>query len=77
MEDLLSFIVTEITGDKPQSITSKTEDGIITYTITVPKEQMGVLIGKGGRVIFAIRTLARVRAAKENTQINIELQEET
>ena len=75
MEELLTFIVAQITGNPPQSIDQSENEEMTTYTITVPKEYMGILIGKEGRVISAIRTLARVRAAKEGKRVNVELQE--
>lgn len=76
MEELLNYIVTEITGEKPLSITSTVEADTTIFTVTVAKDHMGTLIGKNGRMINSIRTLARTRAAKDNTRVNIELQEQ-
>lgn len=75
MEDLLTFLVTQITDNPPQKIESKTENEVEIWTITVPKEKMAILIGKNGRVISAIRTLARIKGAGDNTKVNVELQE--
>lgn len=75
MEELLKFLVHEITGEEPKAIEKETVDGIITYRITAPKKHMAILIGKGGRIISSIRTIARVKGGQE--RINIELQEST
>lgn len=75
MEELLTYLVEQITGEPPKAITSQEQDGVIIYTINVPKEHMAILIGKGGHIIASIRTLARVCAAKDNQKISIELQE--
>lgn len=76
MEQLLQYIVREITGEEPNSITSREENETTIYTIAVKQEHMGTLIGKSGRMINAIRTIARTRGAKENIRVNVELQEE-
>lgn len=75
MEQLLEYIITEITGKKPLSIDQNEDNGVTVFTITVPKEHMGTLIGKNGRMITAIRTLARTRGAKDNLRVNVELKE--
>lgn len=76
MENLLTYLVEQITGEPPQAITSNEQDGVTVYTVTVSKEHMALLIGKGGRTISSIRTLARIKAAKEQKRIAVELQEQ-
>ena len=76
MENLLNFIVREITGDGPVSISQSDVDGNTVFTITVAKAHMGTLIGKNGRMINAIRILARTKGAQENLRVNIELKEQ-
>ncbi|MBI2268461.1 MAG: KH domain-containing protein [Candidatus Blackburnbacteria bacterium] len=75
MEELLKYITTQITGNEDIAIDESESDGIRIYTIKAPKEVMGLLIGKEGRTIRAIRLLARARAIKEKTNIRVELQE--
>ncbi|GJM42137.1 MAG: UPF0109 protein [Ardenticatenaceae bacterium] len=43
--------------------------------LTVAGSDMGRVIGKSGRVINAIRTLAQVAAAKQGTRVSVELVE--
>ena len=47
------------------------EDGQFLYHISVHAEDIGKIIGRNGNVIQAIRTLAKVRAMKENKLIRI------
>lgn len=76
MKKLLKFLVKEITGAKSINITEESRDGISVYTITVPQEFVGQLIGKEGRIISSLRTLAAIRAARENIKIGIDIKEE-
>ena len=75
MEQLLTFLAQEITGASSINVTKEERDGMFIYTITLPKEFVGQLIGKDGRVVSSIRTLAAVRAAKENMRVGIEVKE--
>lgn len=74
MKDTLTYIVSSIV-DKPDavSIDEREEDGVIYFTITVDKDDMGKVIGKEGKVIRSIRNIMKVKAIKENLRINISL----
>ena len=43
--------------------------------INVNSEDMGRVIGKGGKVIKAIRKLVQVKAAQEDLQVRVEIVE--
>ena len=43
--------------------------------LRVDKEDMGRIIGKGGRVANAIRTLLRVAAEKDHFQVSLDVVE--
>jgi predicted RNA-binding protein YlqC (UPF0109 family) len=47
----------------------------VTLELSVSKEDMGRVIGKGGRVANAIRTLLRVAAEREGTQVTLDVVE--
>lgn len=49
------------------------EDGTITVEIRVNDEDAGKIIGRQGRVIKSIRTLARAAASRTNTHVEVEL----
>lgn len=56
----------EITADE-------TDDGTILVEIRVNEEDAGKVIGRQGRVIKAIRTLARAAASREGVAVDVEL----
>lgn len=52
---------------------SEAEDGTITVEVRVHEEDAGKVIGRQGRVIKAIRTLARAAASRTGAQVEVEL----
>lgn len=49
------------------------DDGTIFVEVRVNEEDAGKVIGRQGRVIKAIRTLARAAASKEGAHVEVEL----
>ena len=76
MKDILLNIVTAIV-DNADGIEIKEEEieGVTTFTITVAPEDMGKIIGKGGKVIRAIRNVMKIPAIKQDKRIYITLAE--
>ena len=76
MKDILEYIVKNLV-DSPDavSVTEEEIDGVVTLTITPAKEDMGKLIGKGGKIIRAIRNLMKIPAMKEQKKVQVQLAE--
>jgi predicted RNA-binding protein YlqC (UPF0109 family) len=77
MKDLLEYLVKSIVS-KPEAVKVEeivTPDGFVNLRLTVDPEDMGSVIGKGGRIIKALRNLVRVKAIKEDKRVNVELME--
>lgn len=76
MKDLLNFIVTSLVT-KPDAVVidEQKTDGGITLNLTVDPTDMGLIIGKSGQTIRAIRKLLTVRAIAENIRVNLQLTE--
>jgi len=76
MKDFLKKIVGSIV-DKEESVEIKEEvgNGLTTYTIVVPQDEIGKVIGKRGKVINALRTLARLKAMKKEQRVLIKVEE--
>lgn len=77
MKDFLENLVKQIV-DKPEAVT--VEEGSDAYgtqvlAIKVDPSDMGKIIGKGGRIIKAVRDLVRILAVKENARVNVTLAE--
>ena len=76
MKDLLNFIVTSLVT-KPEAVVidEQKEEGAISLNLTVDPIDMGLVIGKSGQTIRAIRKLLTVRAIAENVRVNLQLVE--
>lgn len=76
MKDLLNFIATSlVTKPEAVSVDEQKEEGNINLYLTVDPSDMGLIIGKGGQTIRAIRKLLTVRAIAENVRVNLQLAE--
>lgn len=52
---------------------SEDEDGSVLVEMRVNEEDAGKVIGRQGRIIKSIRTLARAAAARSGAQVDVEL----
>lgn len=77
MQELLEFIVKGIvTKPEEVKVTPETSpEGELNLKLKVAPEDMGTVIGKGGRIIRAIRSLVRIKAIHEDKRVNVELEE--
>ncbi len=76
MKDILEFIVKQIVDNPDSVVIEETDDnGFVTLTITVAKEDMGKIIGKEGKIIRAIRNTMKIPAIKQQKKIQISLAE--
>lgn len=70
MKDLLTFIVKNVLGkDSKFEITEETNGSVVTLTVRTSDEEGGMIIGKGGKVIKAIRNILRIKATLEKKKI--------
>lgn len=76
MKNTLIYIVSSIV-DNPKEVEVKEEEtgGVVNFTVTVAKEDMGKIIGKNGKVIKSIRNVMKIPAIKNNKKIFISLSE--
>ncbi len=76
MKDILSYIITSIVDNPDKVIIDEHgENGIVNFTVAIAKDDMGKIIGKGGKVIRSVRNIVKIKAIKENKRINITLAE--
>jgi predicted RNA-binding protein YlqC (UPF0109 family) len=73
MEQIRSLIETVVRSivdetDEVQITEEVSEQGIL-YEISVSKDDVGKLIGKGGRVASALRTIAKASGAKNGVRV--------
>lgn len=76
MKDLLNYIVTNlVTKPEAVKIEENKDNGNVDFNLSVDPQDMGLIIGKGGQTIRAIRRLLTVRAIAENVRVNLQLNE--
>jgi len=75
-KELLDLLVKSIV-DHPDDvkIESRTDEMGVLLTLTVNKEDMGKVIGRGGDTAKAIRSLLRIVGMRENARINLKINE--
>ncbi len=76
MKALTEYIAKQLV-DHPEDVTVEEihHGSRVTLELSVSKEDMGRVIGKNGRVANAIRTLLRVAAEREGTQVTLDVVE--
>lgn len=73
MKDLVSYIVNSITGEKLE-VEEMAEEDRLSYVILAPEEVIGLIIGKEGKTIKAIRNLLKVRATLEKKGVSLSVE---
>jgi len=76
MDELLEYIVKNLVNNPDSVLIEQDIDGgNVNLRLTVDPSDMGLIIGKGGQTIHAIRKILTVRAIAENVRINLQLTE--
>jgi uncharacterized protein len=74
MSELLEFLVKALVEDPAAVVVEELEeDGDLVYEITVADEDLGRVIGKGGRVANAIRTIAKAAAVRMDRRVIVDI----
>ncbi|WKZ25751.1 MAG: KH domain-containing protein [bacterium] len=70
MKDLLDFIIKNILSkDSKYEIIEDDNGSVVTLTVKTSDEDGGMVIGKQGKIIKAIRNLLRIKATLEKKKI--------
>lgn len=76
MQELIDFIARSLVDDPTQVEVEEFRRGAqVILNLKVAKEDMGRIIGKGGRVASAMRTLLRVAAVQEGRRASLDIVE--
>jgi len=74
MKELIEYIAKSIVNSPDDvEVTEETSDEGIMLKLQVADEDKGRVIGKQGRIVQAMRTLLRVKAAKQGTRATLEI----
>jgi uncharacterized protein len=74
VKDLLEFLTRALVED-PSAVEVEEfdEDGDLVYEISVADDDLGRVIGKGGRVANALRTVAKAAAVKLERRVIVDI----
>ncbi|KUK97584.1 MAG: hypothetical protein XE06_0347 [Anaerolineaceae bacterium 46_22] len=76
LQELVEFIAQSLVDQPAKVNVEKQQRGnTVQLELHVAKEDMGRVIGKGGRVANSIRTLLNVAAAREGSRANLDIVE--
>jgi predicted RNA-binding protein YlqC (UPF0109 family) len=74
MTELIEFLVRALV-EEPEAVVVEEleEDGDLIYEISVAEGDLGRVIGKGGRVANAIRTIAKAAAVRMDRRVIVDI----
>lgn len=74
MQDLVTYLVSQIVTNPAAVIVEENrQEGMVDLSLKVDDQDMGLIIGKKGQTIKALRKLLTVRAMAENVRVNLHL----
>jgi uncharacterized protein len=74
MTELLEFLVKALVEEPDKvEVEELEEDGDLVYEISVADGDLGRVIGKGGRVANAIRTIAKAAAVRIDRRVIVDI----
>jgi predicted RNA-binding protein YlqC (UPF0109 family) len=75
LEDLLEFLARSLVDDPDAVEVSSFEedDGTVVLEVAVSPDEVGQLIGRGGRTINAVRTVVRAAAIREEKRVLVDV----
>jgi predicted RNA-binding protein YlqC (UPF0109 family) len=74
MTELIEFLVRALVEDPGAVVVEELEeDGDLVYEATVAEGDLGRVIGKGGRVANAIRTIAKAAAVRIDRRVIVDI----
>ena len=74
MAELLAYLARELVDD-PDSVRvdSEEREGALVLRLHVAPDDVGKVIGRGGRIVRALRTVVRASAVREGRRVVVEI----
>ncbi len=74
MRELVEFLCRELVDDPDAvQVTESSDDRGMRFEVRVAPEDMGMVIGRGGRTAKAIRSVVRVAATRQGTSAYVDI----
>ena len=75
MKELLEFLIKNIAGDDFEIKEEELEGGRVNMNVTADPSIIGLIIGKMGKTVKALRKILSIRAVGEQKSVNIAVSE--
>jgi len=76
VREVLEFLARSIVGDPDAVVVDEVQNGsTVRLRLSVAPEDVGKVIGKGGRTVRAIRDVVRAAATREGVSVTVEIVE--
>ena len=74
MAELLAYLARELVDD-PEAVQVESEErnGTLVLRLHVAEDDVGKVIGRGGRIVRALRTVVRASGAREGRRVLVEI----
>jgi predicted RNA-binding protein YlqC (UPF0109 family) len=74
VRELVEFLARELVDDPEQvRVSESTDDRGLLITLTVAPDDMGKVIGRGGRTARAIRAVVRAAATRQGVSAHLDI----
>ena len=74
IRQLVEFMVVSLVDDKESvNVDAELDGSSLSIRIDAPADEVGKVIGRQGRVIKSIRTLARAAATRKDLMVDVDL----
>jgi predicted RNA-binding protein YlqC (UPF0109 family) len=73
--DLIEFLARALV-DNPDDVSVESfeeDDGTTVYEVTVAEDDVGKIIGRGGRTVNALRAVVRAAAVREGRRVLVDV----
>ena len=74
LQNLLLFLARSLV-DEPEKVevSGQETESRVDFTLRVAQRDMGKVIGRGGRIVKAIRTVMKAASVKANKRVNVDV----
>ena len=72
-ETLLDIAKAIVDSPDEVRVTAEEDDRVITLTLTVAPDDMGMVIGRHGRIAKAIRTVIKAASVSSGKKVNVDI----
>ena len=74
MKDLVEYLARALVDHPDEvSVDSYDEEGAVVYELSVAEDDVGKVIGRGGRTVNALRCVLRACAAKQERRVLLDV----